>query len=195
MATQTPVRGVEIIGRGGIALPRLSVTNQELIDRYDLDSSDEWIRQKVGIERRHIIGPDESLVTLGVEAGHQALIGAGIEPPVDMDKLFLATSTSGTYREIPGAHPSIHRGLVERGYTFRSSGETNSACTGFVTALLDAYRYFAVDGIHNALVIGSDTLSKKTNYRDRSTGILFGDGAGAVVLQRNEQSTSGLVGW
>jgi 3-oxoacyl-[acyl-carrier-protein] synthase-3 len=85
--------------------------------------------------------------------------------------------------------------LGELGYCIRHSEETNTACTSFVTALLNSYRNFAVDGIQRAVVVGSDTLSMITDYSDRSTGILFGDGAGAVVMEQDAQSDSGLLGW
>ncbi|HXY17943.1 MAG TPA: beta-ketoacyl-ACP synthase 3 [Candidatus Nitrosopolaris sp.] len=191
MANQTPVLGVEIAGWGG-ALPAESLTNDELIARYSLDSSDAWIRERTGIERRSICSEDENLVALATDAGRRALESTGLTPPRTIDKLFLGSTTP--YRDVPGSHPAITRALGELGYSFTSSKESNTACTGFVTSLLDGYRSFAVDGIDSALVIGADTLSSITDYTDRSTAILFADGAGAVAMQRTDRD-SGLLGW
>ena len=188
MAKQSPVLGVEITGWGS-ALPQESFTNDELIDRFGLDSTDEWIKERTGIESRYISDENENVVSLAVEAGREALDMAGVNRPYLVDKLILATTTS--YRTVPGSHPAIHRKLEIAG---GASSELNTACTGFVTALIDGYRHFPVDGADRMMVIGADTLSKITDYSERGTAILFGDGAGAVVLERG-RNQSGLLGW
>jgi 3-oxoacyl-[acyl-carrier-protein] synthase-3 len=188
MSKQTPVMGVEITGWGA-ALPEEAVSNIELISRYGLDSSDEKIRELTGIENRYICNDSENLLTLSVAAARNALNAAGIVAPYEVDKLILATTTS--YRELPGTHPGITRELGLQG---SASVEMNTACTGFVTALVDAYRHFPVDGVERMVVVGGDTLSVFTDYTDRSTAMLFGDGAGAVVMERG-RDTSGLLGW
>lgn len=193
MGRQNPVLGVEISGTGS-GLPRTAWTNQELIDLYKIkNTSDEWIRENVGIEQRYICEPEKILSRWLL-----TLAGKRWRPQVlhrqhGLTK-FLATTTSVTYLRVPGAHTAIQNSLVEAGYEIPDSDERNTACTGFMSALLDAYRYFAVDGIDRALVIGSDTLSRLTNYKDRSTGILFADGAGAAVLERTDRG-AGLLGW
>ncbi|HXR49884.1 MAG TPA: beta-ketoacyl-ACP synthase 3 [Verrucomicrobiae bacterium] len=193
MANHRPVLGVEVTG-WGMALPRSSYTNDELIAQYGLDSDNEWIRTRTGIESRYIAEADETVVTLGAKAGRLALESAGLAPPAAIDYLFLGSTTSPTYSTVPGSHPAIVKQLGEQGYDIQASEETNTACTSFVTALLNSYRQFAVDGIERALVIGADKLSAITEYRDRSTSILFADGAGAVVMEKTERR-SGLLGW
>ncbi|HET9850560.1 MAG TPA: beta-ketoacyl-ACP synthase 3 [Candidatus Saccharimonadales bacterium] len=188
---QKPVLGVEITGWGS-ALPERAVSNDELISEYELESDNQWILERTGIESRHLCGPDENVVTLGVSAARQALQSASINPPYKLDKLFLGTTTP--YLSVPGTHPSIQAGLGEQGWAIASSKESNTACTGFVTSLLEAYRNFQVDGIESAVVIGADTLWDITDETDRSTAILFADGAGAVVMEGTEQQ-SGLLGW
>lgn len=188
MPNQTPVLGVEIRGWGS-AVPQESLTNDELIERFGLNSTDEWIKERTGIESRYISGENENVVSLAVKAGHEALEIAGVSRPYLVDKLILATTTS--YRAVPGSHPAIHR---ELGIADGASCELNTACTGFVTALIDGYRHFPIDGVDRMLVIGADTLSRITDYSDRGTAILFGDGAGAVVLERGRDK-SGLLGW
>lgn len=188
---QVPVLGVEITGWGA-ALPVRSVSNDELIARYDLESSDEWIRERTGIESRHLCGEDENVMTLAVQAARLAIEKAGITPPTKIDKLFLGTTTP--HLTVPGTHPSIQAELHDLGYEITSSKESNTACTGFVTSLLESYRNFKVDGIDRSLVIGADALWSITDEHDRNTAVLFADGAGAVMLERTN-SESGLLGW
>lgn len=185
---QTPVLGVEISGWGS-DLPKESVSNKKLIEQYNLDSSDEWIVERTGIHSRHICDETENLVTLAVGAARKALEVADVRKPYEVDKLLLATTTS--YRKVPGSHPAIHH---ELGIAGGASCEINTACTGFVTALIDGYRHFPVDGAERVIVIGADTLSCITDYTDRGTGILLADGAGAVVLERGRER-SALLGW
>ena len=188
---QTPVLGVEITG-WGTALPERSITNDELIAKYDLDSSNEWIRERTGIESRHICGENENVMTLAVEAARLAIEKAGLTPPHQIDKLFLGTTTP--HLTVPGTHPSVQAELHNLGYEITSSKESNTACTGFVTSLLESYRNFKVDDIESSIVIGADTLWSITDEHDRNTAVLFADGAGAVMLQKTD-SDSGLLGW
>lgn len=193
MGKQTPVFGVEMTGFGG-ALPQRSFTNEELIKEFSI-KTDADIRKLTGIEKRYICYGSENVVTLGVEAGQKALESAGIRPPSEIDYIFVASSTADTYRPISGAHPSIQRELWDQGFHGIASDDRNLACTGFISALVAGYHKFNTDGIDTALVIGTDVMSLKTDYyHDFGTGIIFGDGAGAVVLQRTG-SESGLHGW
>jgi 3-oxoacyl-[acyl-carrier-protein] synthase III len=190
---QSPVLGVEISGLGSF-LPETSYTNDELIEKHGWESSHEWIHTRTGIVSRHLAENGENVASMGTEAAKKALISAGVLPPAHIDNLFVGSTTSATYRLVAGSHPAIQRMLGYEGYHINTSDETNTACTSFVTALLNSYRHFAVDGIDRALVVGSDKLSEITDYSDRSTGILFADGAGAAVLNRTDRD-SGLLGW
>jgi 3-oxoacyl-[acyl-carrier-protein] synthase-3 len=188
---QTPVLGVEITG-WGTALPERSLSNDELIAEYGLESTDEWIRERTGIESRHLCGEGETVATLAVEAARIAIQKAGITPPHKIDKLFLGTTTP--HLTVPGTHPLIQAELHNLGFDIASSKESNTACTGFVTSLLESYRNFKVDGIDSSIVIGADALWSITDEHDRNTAILFADGAGAVMLEQTG-SESGLLGW
>ncbi len=196
MAEQKPVLGVEIVGWGA-ALPQESLTNDELIKRFKLDSSDKWIRERSGIESRHIISGDESTLTLAVDSADEALRMSGMSAPYNVDRTILATTTS-VYK-VPGTHPDILEALhIVGGYSRpeASSKEVQTACTGFVTGLIEGYRGFPTDGDELDLIIGADALSTITDKSDRTTAILFADGAGAVVLRRNDRRPeAGLLGW
>jgi 3-oxoacyl-[acyl-carrier-protein] synthase III len=196
MAEQQPILGVEIAGWGS-ALPSRSLSNDELIAEYDIDSNDEWIQERSGIKSRHIISGDESTLTLAVAAADEALRMSGMGAPYQVDRTILATTTS-VYR-VPGTHQDIGVLLpITGGYSREeaSSKEVQTACTGFVTALIEGYRGFPNDGDELDLIIGSDALSTIVDTSDRSTAILFADGAGAVTLWRNDaRKETGLLGW
>jgi 3-oxoacyl-[acyl-carrier-protein] synthase-3 len=154
----------------GFALPDHVVTNEDFAAR--LDTSDEWIVARTGIRERRVGGTTSSLA---IEAGRAALKGAGIDGS-DIDLLVLATTTPD--KTIPATSAAVHDALGCRGGAF----DLNAACAGFVYALVVA------DSLLNAshkraLVIGSETLSKVTDQDDRSTAVLFGDGAAAIVLE------------
>lgn len=191
---QTPMLGVKIVGTG-MYVPGEAISNEELIARFGIDSTPGDIVRLSGIENRYISGPSDTVVTLGTLASLQALEDAGVSPDEAIDYLTLGSSTASTYRPLPGAHPGIQRGLHEAGFRVAGSEQVNTACTSFVTALISGYRRFTTDGDDLSLVVGSDTISRITDYSDRGTGILFGDGAGAVVLRHDEESGSGMLGW
>ncbi len=185
----------------GEALPKERFTNKRLIEHYDIDTTPKWIFDHTGIRQRYICSEDENVVTLGTQACLQALRSRklrapGLKIPRSIDYLFVASSTADTYRPISGAHPGIQKGLREQGYDVIAGDDRNLACTGLVNALHAGYHRFLSDGIDTALAVGTEQLSKKTNYRkDRGTAIVFGDAASAVVLQRTAGSESGLYGW
>ena len=172
--------GAKIIG-WGTSLPIKIVTNEDL--SKTIDTSDEWIRERTGIERRHIGGTTASL---SIESGRKAIDKAGIDP-LSIDALVLSTTTPD--RTVPATSATVQHGLGLRCGAF----DVNAACSGFVYALLTGHGLVAM-GMKRILVIGTDTLSRITDWTDRNTAILFADGSGAAVIE----ATSGpgqLLGW
>ncbi len=172
--------GARIVG-WGTALPDKIVTNEDL--SAALHTSDAWITERTGIRERRIGGTTSSL---GIEAGRHALERAGCRPQ-DIDVLVLATTTPDAI--VPGTSATIQHALGIAGGAF----DVNAACSGFVYALVVAHG-LVLTGAQRVLVVGSDTLSRITDWNDRSVAILVGDGAGAVVLQATD-GPSELLGW
>jgi 3-oxoacyl-[acyl-carrier-protein] synthase III len=171
MATVTGP-GLRITGWGS-ALPDKVVTNADL--EATLDTSDRWIVERTGIHERRIGG---TTAGLAAEAGAAALAVAGLTG-ADIDVLVLATSTPD--QALPGSSAHVHQLLGIRGGAF----DLNAACSGFVYGLAAGAGLVAT-GSQRVLVIGSDTMSRITDQEDRSTAILFADGAGAVVLEATD---------
>jgi len=172
--------GARFIG-WGTALPEKVVTNEEL--SKTMDTTDEWIRERTGIERRHIGGTTASL---SIESGRKAIQMAGIDP-LSIDALVLSTTTPD--RTVPATSAAVQHGLGLRCGAF----DVNAACSGFVYALVTGHGLIAM-GMKRVLVIGTDTLSRITDWTDRNTAILFADGSGAAVIE----AVSGpgqLLGW
>ena len=172
--------GAKFIG-WGTALPEKVVTNDEL--SKTMDTTDEWIRERTGIERRHIGGTTASL---SIESGGKAIQMAGIDP-LSIDALVLSTTTPD--RTVPATSAAVQHGLGLRCGAF----DVNAACSGFVYALVTGHGLIAM-GMKRVLVIGTDTLSRITDWTDRNTAILFADGSGAAVIE----AVSGpgqLLGW
>lgn len=159
----------------GSALPRHAVSNAELARR--VDTSDEWIVQRTGIRSRHIAEADETTVSLGVAAARAALSDAGVDAR-EIDLVICATATPDHTFPSSASEIQAALGIVE-GAAF----DVGAVCSGFVFALATADK-FIVSGSHKkALVIGSETFSRILDWTDRTTCVLFGDGAGAVVLE------------
>lgn len=154
----------------GEALPDQVVTNDDFASR--LDTSDEWIVARTGIRERRMGGTTSGLA---IEAGRAALKSAGVDG-TEVDLLVLATTTPD--KTIPATSAVVHDALGCTGGAF----DLNAACAGFVYALVTADSLLRI-GHRAALVIGSETLSRVTDQNDRSTAVLFGDGAAAVVLE------------
>ena len=172
--------GAKIIG-WGTSLPEKVVTNDDL--SKTMDTSDEWIRERTGIERRHVGG---STASLSIESGRKAIEMAGIDP-LSIDALVLSTTTPD--RTVPATSAAVQHGLGLRCGAF----DVNAACSGFVYALITGHGLIAM-GMRRILVIGTDTLSRITDWTDRNTAILFADGSGAAVIE----ATTGpgqLLGW
>ncbi len=163
----------------GSFLPEKVVTNQDL--EKSMDTSDEWIRERTGIKRRHIAGDGETTSSMGVIAAQRAMEMAGVGPE-EVDLVVLGTATPD--KLFPASACIIQRQLgVAGGPAF----DVHAACSGFLYGLDLANRYVRTGGARTAIVIGSETLSRITNWEDRSTAVLFGDGAGAVVLQAADE--------
>ena len=166
-----------IIGCGGY-LPDRVVTNAELARR--VDTSDEWIRQRTGIRERRIAAPGETTADLGTAAAHTALERAGIA--VDqLDLIIVATATPD--ETFPATATTIQARL---GMTRGAAFDLQAVCTGFVYALAVADNFLRLGQARTALVIGAETFSRILDWEDRATCVLFGDGAGAVVMQARE---------
>lgn len=166
-----------IAGTGGY-LPEYILTNAEL--EMMVDTSDEWITKRTGIKRRHI-AKAESVVDLGYRASLMALANAGIEPG-NLDFVIANTSTPDML------FPAVSCCLAERlGAVNASCFDVYAACTGFLTALDIADGYIASGKARNILVCSSEKLSALTDYTDRATCVLFGDGSGAFVLKSGER--------
>lgn len=166
-----------VVGLGS-KLPVRKVENAELESK--VDTSDEWIRQRTGIERRHIAGDDETTVSLGTDAALAALEHAGLTPG-DIDLVICATSTPDN--TFPASAVEIqHRLGMSHGAAF----DMQAVCSGFVYAVATADAHIRAGLASRALVIGSETFSRILDWSDRTTCVLFGDGAGAVVLEGYE---------
>ena len=165
----------------GTALPEKILTNQDL--EGWLDTSDEWIVERTGISERHIGGTTAGLAT---EAAEQAIGAAGIGPE-DIDLIVLATTTAD--QMMPGTACAVQEQLGARCGAY----DLNAACSGFVYALVAAHGHIQ-SGLDRILVLGSETLSRFVDWDDRNTAVLFGDGAGAVILERTDEPDC-LLGW
>lgn len=179
-ATPANVRGAIITG-WGTALPERVVTNDDL--SKTLDTSDEWITERSGIRERHIGG---STAELSVLSGRQAMAKAGVSPD-EIDVLILSTTTPD--RCVPATSATVQNALGLRCGAF----DLNAACSGFVYGLSIAHGLIAM-GMGKILLIGTDTLSRITDWEDRNTAVLFADGSGAVVLEAVE-GPGQLLAW
>jgi len=163
----------------GSCLPERVVTNQELEET--VDTTDEWIRERTGILQRHIAGEKETTASMGAQAAREALDAAGLAPD-DVDMIILATTTPD--RIFPGTACHIQR---ELGTPVCPAFDVQAVCSGFIYGLDIARRFIMTGGGDTVLVIGSEVLSRIVDWSDRSTCVLFGDGAGAVVLQARDE--------
>lgn len=163
----------------GSYLPEKVVTNRDL--EKTMDTSDEWIRERTGIKRRHIAGDHETTSSMGVEAAKRAMEMAGVGPD-DIGLIVVGTTTPD--KVFPATACIIQRKL---GVAGSPAFDVQAVCSGFVYALDVANRHIVTGGARHALVIGSETLSRIVDWEDRGTAVLFGDGAGAVVLQATDE--------
>ena len=171
------VRRARIVGTGS-ALPARRVTNAELAET--VDTSDDWIVERTGIRARHIAGPDETTATLGADAARRALAAAGMAADA-IDLIVLATATPD--QTFPAAATKVQT-LIGAGDCI--AFDVAAVCSGFLYALSVADSMIRAGSADTALVIGAETFSRILDWEDRATCVLFGDGAGAVVLRAED---------
>ena len=163
----------------GSFLPEKVLTNKDLEGM--METSDEWIRERTGIKRRHLVSEGETTSSLAVEAARRALEMADTDPS-EIDLIVVGTCTPD--KVMPAVACMVQRQL---GIVGCGAIDLNAACSGFVYGLDYANRYLITGGGKKALVIGAETLSRIVDWEDRTTAVLFGDGAGAVVLEIAEE--------
>lgn len=166
----------KITGTGSY-LPERVITNAEL--EAGLDTTDEWIRTRTGIKQRHIAAPDESNCDMAEQAARRALAAAGV---TDIDMLIVATTTPD--RIFPSTACLLQARL---GLSDTPAFDIQAVCSGFIYAMSIADQYIRTGVTSSVLIVGSETLSRVVDWNDRATCVLFGDGAGAVVLQSAEE--------
>ena len=171
-----------LVGTGS-ALPARAVSNAELAQT--VDTSDEWIVERTGIRNRYIAGEGETTSTLATEAARQALAAAGLVP-ADIGLIIVATATPD--QTFPASATQVQHALgCNGGVAF----DVAAVCSGFLYALAVADALLHTGMAQRALVIGAETFSRILDWEDRSTCVLFGDGAGAVVLEARNVADDG----
>ena len=168
----------------GSYLPEKVLTNDDL-SRF-VDTSDDWIRSRTGIRERHVAADGQTTGDLGVEAARRALEAAGVDPG-DLDLIVVGTTTPDLV--FPSTACLIQARLGALGCT---AFDVNAACSGFIYALSVADKFIRSGDARTALVIGSETLTRMVDWSERTTCVLFGDGAGAVVLKADRET--GILG-
>jgi 3-oxoacyl-[acyl-carrier-protein] synthase-3 len=167
----------------GHYLPEQAVSNDEMSRR--VDTSDEWITARTGIRQRHFAGLHETTAFMGAAAAREALAAAGIEA-ASVDAVILATATPDQAFPATAVHVQAALG-IKSGFAF----DISAACSGFIYALSVADAMIRAGQVSTVLVIGSEVYSRILNFEDRGTCVLFGDGAGAVVLQAKDVTNDG----
>ncbi|ALG07620.1 beta-ketoacyl-ACP synthase III [Kibdelosporangium phytohabitans] len=178
--------GSRILGVGSFRPERI-VTNDDLSQH--LDTSDEWIRTRVGIVERRFAGPDESLVDMAVAAGTRAIEDAGLQPS-DLDTVIVANCT------MPSPIPNAAAQVADRiGVKAAGAFDLNAACAGFCYSLATASDLIRSGSAGRVLVIGAEKLTDWVDPADRANAIIFADGAGAAVVGPSDQAGIGPVAW
>ncbi|AIT10077.1 3-oxoacyl-ACP synthase [Candidatus Francisella endociliophora] len=170
----------QILGTGSY-LPEKILTNED-ISKF-VDTSDEWIKQRVGIERRHCANETETTSFMATEAAKKALEAANLNAN-DIDTIIVATSTADFI--MPSTASIVQKNLAIEGFKVRCF-DVSAACSGFVYALDIAKQYIETEISKNILVIGAEKMTRVLDWKDRSTCVLFGDGAGAVVVSSSQK--------
>lgn len=179
MPTKAVITGI------GHAVPTKVLSNLDL-ERL-VDTNDEWITQRTGIKERRICSPEETCSSLGIEASKKALAMAKVSP-TDLNLIVCGTVTGDML--FPSTSCLIQAGI---GATNAGSYDLGAACAGFIYSLASAAAMIESGASKKVLVIGVDTLTKFVDWTDRSTCVLFGDGAGAVVIEATENTDRGVV--
>ena len=178
---------MSVVVRGtGRYLPERRITNADL-EKW-IETSDEWIRTRTGIHTRHMLAPDQATSDMATEAGRRALDDAGLRAD-DLDLIVVATLTPDTLT--PSAANLVQANLC-KGQGIPSF-DLNAACSGFIYGLQVVSSLIEAGAYRRALLVGAESLTRFVDYQDRSVCILFGDGAGAVVLERSD-SPGGILG-
>jgi 3-oxoacyl-[acyl-carrier-protein] synthase-3 len=185
MKIATPDKYGKIVALGHYQPARV-VTNDELSQR--VDTNDQWIRERVGIVTRRIAGPEDTVVSMAVAASQKALASAGLDAS-DIDTVILASCSDLV--AIPNASARV---CIELGIK-PAAMDLNTACSGFSYALAAADHAIRAGAARNVLVIGSEKLSDILDWDDRSTCIIFADGAGAAVVSASDTPSIGPVSW
>ncbi len=179
----TPVRNAHVTGWGSYA-PSQVLTNKDLEGM--VDTSDEWIVSRTGIRERRVAAAHETTATMAAVAGLRAIRTAGIDPD-EIDLILLATLTPDYW--MPSTAALVKEAI---GNTKAAAMDVSAACSGFVYAYSTAHAYISSGMAKHVLVIGAELLTRFLDYTDRNTCILFGDGAGAIVLSASEEPGGGL---
>ncbi|KAG4922234.1 hypothetical protein AAZX31_18G192500 [Glycine max] len=190
-SSQSPIprlvsKGCKLVGCGS-AVPALQISNDDLSKM--VDTNDEWISVRTGIRRRRVLSGKDNLTGLAVEAARKALEMAKVDPD-DLDLILMCTSTP---EDLFGSAPQIQKQLGCKANPL--SYDITAACSGFVLGLISAACHIRGGGFNNVLVIGADALSRYVDWTDRGTCILFGDAAGAVLVQACNSEEDGLFGF
>lgn len=179
-------KGCKLVGCGS-ALPNLQFSNHDVTKI--VNTSDEWIYSRTGIRNRRILSGDESLIGLGVEAARKALQMADVEPD-DVDLILFCSSTTD---DLFGGAPSVQKALGCKRNP--PAYDIRAACTGFILGLVSASCHIRGGGFNNVLVIGADCVTRYVDWTERKICVLFGDAAGAVLLQACDIEDDGLFGF
>ena len=169
-----------VIGTGSF-LPGEPVSNSDLVAR-GIETSDDWIVERTGIRMRHLAAPDVTASQLAYEASVRAIAAAGCQPS-DIDLVIVATSTPDYIFPSTAALLQARLGIVNGGAAF----DLQAVCTGFAYALATAEKFIRSGSNQRALVVGAEVFSRILDWNDRGTCVLFGDGAGAVVLEASDK--------
>ena len=175
----------KIVGSGSY-LPNNVVTNDDLAKK--VDTSNEWIYQRTGIKQRHIAEEGQTTSDMAVEAAKKALEHANLEAS-DIDCIVLATTTPDKTFPSTAVFVQSALGMGDKGFAF----DVQAVCSGFIYALAVADNFIKTGQIKRALVIGAEKMSSILDWDDRTTCVLFGDGAGAIILEATENSDEGIL--
>lgn len=182
---RTHSMGSRLIGYGSY-LPERIMTNQDF--EKIMDTSDEWIVQRTGIRERHFAKPDETVATMATTAAQRALDNAGITID-DIDLIIVATTTPELDFPSVGVQVAGRLGAKNNLPAF----DVRGACTGYIYALHCARAFFTSGMHHRIMIIGAEKMTRFVDMTDRSTAVLFGDGAGALIFEHSSSSYSGII--
>lgn len=181
-----PTAGSQVVALGHYT-PERVMTNGELATM--MDTSDEWIRSRVGIQTRHIAGPEDTVAHMAHQAARMAIETGDVDTD-EIDMVIVATVTSRDRSPNAAGRVALELGL--RGPVIL---DINTACSGFVHALALADQAIRAGSAHTVLIVGAERLSEWTDWNDRSTAVLLGDGAGAMIVRASDEPRIGPVTW